>query len=189
MGRDDLLNPEDYGLDEKDCTAPKYWMLLEQDMRATGEFNLSRLKQVLLRQTYYAGRAVVRPATDGCVPRERIWAYAARLKTKDPKYQELAWFYVRKDKEGNKVLSEIVDELIAGAPPDVIFWGISKKVAAMSVFGRHGLVAVTKHNMPNVEEWAARIGLGDRLPESALWTSPPEPKEGERWLFVQLSRL
>ncbi|MEK7133695.1 MAG: hypothetical protein AAB804_01330 [Patescibacteria group bacterium] len=167
----------------------KYWEMLEQAMRETGEFNLARLKHTKLRQAHYAGRAVVLPATDGYVPRSRIWAYAARLRTKDPLWQELAWFYVVADCAGNGILRSIVNQLVAEAPPEIKFWGISKKSAAMRVFGQHDLVAVTKYNMRDVEEWATRVGFRDRLPETALRMDPPDPKDGERWLFVQLHRL
>jgi len=189
MTRNDPLNAEDYDIVEQCNIRPKYWELLEIDMRKTGKFNPNRLKHVLLRQTCYAGRMEVRPATDGHVPREQIWACAARLKTKDPKFQELAWFYVQEGKEGNGALRDIVDNLIAKAPADIKYFGFSTELPAWKVFMRHGLVAITKYSFPGVEEWAKRLGIYDRLPETAFRTDPPAPKEGERWLFSELSRL
>lgn len=183
MGRDDSLILEDYGLPS--AMAPKYWERLEADMRATGDFRPERLSHHKLRSNHYASRAIVRPHTVNLVPRERIWAYAARLKARLPDYQELALFYVRKDREGNGVLREIVDELIKTAPCSLGFFGISKRLAAMRVFERHGLRAVTRRTIPNIERFAEEFGFRDRLPDTALGKGDPSPRDGERWLFIR----
>ncbi len=171
------------------CTdiIPKYWVLLVEEMRETGDFNVARLKQALLRQTHYAERSVTLPRTDNFVPRQPIFAHIARLKTQDEGCQEIALAFVRKDKEGNGYLSEIIEELLAKAPPGFDYFGITKKAPVSKVFVRHGLMPITKAVMPDVEEWATRVGLGDRLPENALRTDPPNPIEGERWLFIRIA--
>ncbi|MCR4325463.1 MAG: hypothetical protein NUV59_01505 [Patescibacteria group bacterium] len=178
------------------CAFLRYWEQLAEDMRATGQFHDARLRHTKIRQAHYAGRSVVRPATYNHVPRQRIWAHAARLKTRLPKWQELAWFYVAKGYDRNGVLREIVAELVAGAPQDLKFFGIGKMPAVIRVFLQHGLVPITKAVMPDVEEWAESVGLGNRLPKSALSEEAPDVEQilrlaqdeetAERWLFVQL---
>ena len=164
---------------------PKYWKLLEADMCKTGEFDLSRLKHALLRQTHYARRSIVRPETHNFVPRSRIWAHVARLKTKDPRWQELAWFYVAKEFEGNGYLTELAIKLVAESPPGIEFCGFTKRTSVMRVFGRLGLKPVTAATH-DVEAWVQQVGiLRKRIPNTTFRTSSPDPKEGERWLFVK----
>ncbi len=164
---------------------PKYWRELAYDMNAMGAFCHKRVQQALLRQAHYARRAEVRPATTKCVPSEPIWGYVSRLKTIDSHWQELANFYVREDKSGNGVLSDMVNALLAGVPKGIRLFGITKSPAVTKVFVRHGLFAITKAVMPNVEEWASQIGIENRLPETALQTGQPCSEVGERWLFAQ----
>ena len=158
-------------------------------MLKTGKFNASRLKAANMRRVIYADRAEIFPPAVRGVARFPILGIAARLKTKDKLRQECAWFYVVPELARNHVLQSLVDSLFAKAPEELKFFGFSTESAVWKVFRRHGLVAVTKHSMSDVEEWAKRLGVYDRLPETAFRTDPPDPKEGERWLFVQLSRL
>ena len=166
----------------------RYWEDLAAAMLETGQFHAARLSHGKLRRAHYAGRAIVRPATISGVPWKPIWAYAARLKAPEISgalWQELAWFYVRKDKASNGVLVEIVEELLASVPVNVNLFGITKRGAAMCVFEKHGLKPITKAVMPDVEEWADAVGLGDRRPETALQTKHPCPEAEQRWLFVR----
>jgi len=159
--------------------------MLADDMNATGEFCHRPVRQAPLRQAHYARRAEVRPATAHCVPSEPIWGYVARLKTRASGWQELAQFYVRKDKAGDGVLSEMANVLIANIPPRIKLFGITKNPAVAEVFARHGLLLITKAVMPDVEEWADEVGLGKRLPPTALHTDGHTFVEGSLWLFVQ----
>src|SRR3989344_6404720 len=153
----------------------KYWELLEYDMRKVGGFSLARLKHTKLRQAWYAKRAVVVAEMDGYVPRSRICAYAARLKTKNPEWQELAWFYVVVFLTGLGILRLMVENLVATAPACIKFCGFTDKAAVRCIFERHGLVAVNKYNMPDIEEWAKQLGMYDRLSETAFRMNPPDP--------------
>lgn len=162
-----------------------YWEQLVEDMLATGEFDLSRLSHVFMRQTHYANRSLVLPETVRYVPCAPIYAHVARLKTGNPAWQELAWFYVGQGHEGNGIMRDLALELVNATPVGTAFFGITKRKPVMRVFARLGLAPVTR-SVIDVQAWADDNGVPRyRLPETAGSASEPDPKEGERWLFIQ----
>ncbi len=165
----------------------RYWEMLVDEMRATGEFDNSRLKHCAVRQTHYADRSVILPETEKFVPRKPIYAHVARLKTKDPQWQEYAWAYVRPGRDGNGLLGEITTKLLAQVPTGIKLFAITKRMAVMTVLQRHGFEPITQATMPIVAVWAKNIvGLDDkRFPGSAHSWAYPVLQEGERQLFIR----
>ncbi len=170
----------------------QYWRELERAMRETGDFSDGRrLKHFALRQTYYAKRAVVYPATEGYVPRQKIWGYGAILKTKDPEWVELGLVYVAPERRRKGWSRRIVQQLVDDVPSDTRVFAITSKPVMMKVLDSCGFEPVTAKTTPDVSVWGLRVGLKNeigsngRLPESALTILLPNPVEGERWLFMR----
>lgn len=167
----------------------RYWELLVLDMLATGEFFPDRLKHVHVRQTHYARRSVVLPRTVNFVPRERMFAHIARMKTKNPHCQEIAWAYVHPGKEGNGVLKAIAIELFASIPRGLRLFGFSRKTPVKRVFLQHGLTPVTRAmlealDIRSTKELAAFLGIEERRLKGIDLEN--ESIEGERQLFIRL---
>lgn len=172
------------------------WERLEARMLRTGMFHSPRLTSRFLAKNFFTDQAVVR-VRSVLVGGMEYCAYITWLATKDPMYCEIALAYVAEDLEGNGILKEILADLLKKLPrtpiqgksseewPQAIPFFFTKSPAMMSVVLRFGFQPVTKAIMLDVEEWAAKVGCSDRLPESALRTTLPSPKGGERWLFVR----
>jgi hypothetical protein len=155
-------------------------------MRATGEFAEQFLTAEILRRQVLADRAVIlpKPPNKYCTASGPILAHVARRKTRDPTVQELAQVFVDPALGSNGVMRCIVAQLIATTPPNIRLFAITKRLGVGSVLISYDFRPVTKRVM-GVEEWRARVGLGDRLPDSALPRSHPNPRDGERWLYLQ----
>ena len=166
---------------------PKLEELVEK-MKRTGQFAEPLLTPSRLQRQVLAGRAVLRPNQPMlcCTAPGPIIAHVARRKTRDPLWQEVAQIWVDPEHQGNGLMSEIVAELIGKTPKSVRLFGITKVQSVMDLFMRSYLVPVTKCIVPEIEDWAAKVGLGDRLPETALRWTPTNPTEGERWLFMEV---
>ena len=143
--------------------------LLVADMLATGKFREDRLRQPgLLENLRLAGRSVILPDFGTEELPEEIYAHVARLKTKNRCWEEIALAFVKNGYERNGYLGQIVRRLLKDAPPDLNFFGITRDLAVMKVFRRHGLRPVTKAIDPNIEEWADNLGISEILPDTTL---------------------
>ncbi len=162
------------------------WIDLAERMGKLGVYNASLLTPRNLSTQFFAGRTVVHPRAHKFVfAAGPIRGHVARRKTKDEFWQEISQIYVDEDLRGNGIVREMVFELIARTPPVIQLFGITSVRTVMSVFEECQMGAVTKATMPDVEAWAKRLGIHERLPDSALSLSPPEPCDKERWLYVR----
>jgi len=165
---------------------PKWEDLVER-MRALGPvYNQSLITPRALSSQFFAGRTVVYPRAHRLTfAQGPIKGHVARRKTPDEDWQEISQIYVDEDLRGNGIVREMVFELIARTPRHIRLFGITSVRTVMSVFEECQMAAVTKTVMPDDEEWAEKLGIRHRLPESALSPDPPQPRDKERWLYVR----
>ncbi len=164
---------------------PKWVDLLER-MKRLGVYNTNLLTPRRLSSQFFAGRTVVYPRAHKFVFADGpIKGHIARRKTDDEFWQEISQIYVDEDLRGNGIIRAMTFELIARTPAVIQLFGITSVRTVMSVFEECQMGAVTKATMPDVEAWAERLGIRDRLPDSALSQDPPQPCDKERWLFVR----
>ncbi len=175
------------------------WMRLEADMLRTGMFHGPRLTSRFLAKNFYSDRAVVRVRADNPLRLGKMdyCAYITWLPTADPIYCEIALAYVAEDLEGKGLLKEITGKVlqllpripVKGKPPEewprVSSFLITNNPAMMHVAATFGFRMVTKFTMPNVKEWAKRVGLGKRLPKSATARDPHHSGRRKRWLLMR----
>jgi|GEM_PF-3624273 len=163
---------------------PKWQDLLER-MQATGQFSSKLLTHRVLCNQFFAGRTVLRPpAVNGRFGPGPIRAHGALRKTKSASWMEIAQLYVDPELSGNGVMREIIGELMEKRRPGVRFFGITKVSSVMRAFVESGLKPTTKYDVPDIESWAAEIGL-DRLPESAKLRELSDMRRAGRWLFME----
>lgn len=138
---------------------PKYWEQLESDMLKRGHFFASRVKHVLLRQTHRAGRSVIRPPVVEGEAREPIWGHLARLKCADLQWQEIALAYVRKDKEGNGVLREMMAELLQATPKGICLFLITDVQVVIETAAALGFHIKMFPTQELLDAWARQMGF------------------------------
>lgn len=165
---------------------PKWEDLVER-MRALGPvYNQSLITPRALSSQFFAGRTVVYPrAHKMTFAQGPIKGHVARRKTADKGYQEISQIYVEEELRRNGVLREMVFELIARTPPYIRLFAFTSVGTVMSVLGECQMVPITKQKIPDIDVWAERLGIRERLPETAMRTTPPQPRDKERWLFVR----
>lgn len=162
------------------------WIDLIERMCKIGVYNTKLLTPRNLSSQFFAGRTVVYPRAHRFVfAAGPIKGHVARRKTEDQFWQEISQIYVDEDLRGNGIVREMTFELIARTPPAIQFFSITSVRTVMTVFEECQMGAITKATMPDVEAWAERLGIRERLPESALSPDPPQPRDKERWLYVR----
>lgn len=163
------------------------WEDLVDRMRELGPvYNQRLITPRKLSSQFFAGRTVVYPrAHRWTFARGPLRGHVARRKTNDGGWQEISQIYVDEELRGNGVVREMVFELIARTPHEVRLFGITSVRTVMSVFEECQMRPVTKVSLPDVEEWASRLGIQERLPGTALFEVPPAPQDKERWLYVR----
>ncbi len=162
------------------------WIDLAARMGKLGVYNAALLTPRNLSSQFFSGRTVVHPRAHKFVfVAGPLKGHVARRKTGDEFWQEISQIYVDEDLRGNGIVREMVFELIARTPAVIQLFGITSVRTVMTVFEECQMDAITKATMPDVEAWAERLGIRERLPESALSPDPPQPCDKERWLFVR----
>ncbi len=160
------------------------WAALSETLKKVGIYNNARLDPRLLSSQFHSGRAIIRE-TPELVGHRTIQAFAALWGTADPLWWEIGTIWVDPRLRGNGLLSELVTDSTSLAPKGGNLFLITSERAVMISGVNHGFRPVTKALMPDIEAWAATVGLGYRLPRTALQEIPPFPVAGERWLFVR----
>src|SRR3989344_3229332 len=155
--------------------------VLLKEMQKSGEFHNLEIAQ-LIRDCEHARAAVI---MDG----DRIIAYGA-IEPHENSAWEIRRIFVAEDKRGNGHMRKVFEMLMCMVVPAVLLrrtldarlFLISKNPAVRRTALKAGFVVVTKLYAPRAVGWAKRVGIGDRLPETAKKEYlQPSGDDGERW--------
>jgi len=167
------------------------WQILYDEMIASGEFHPDGLTVTQLMRDYLSHRAVVRTEGDRIVSYGAVQIYPSEDAHLHGPYCELRRIWVApRLRKTSRLCEDVVEMLLTvvrmqgpnGGRP----FCITKSLALGCVVGKYDFKPMTTLMMPHVGRWSKKIGLGDRLPDTALGTDMANPLEGERWLYLKV---
>lgn len=160
------------------------WVVLSNTLVAEGKYVARRITPRKLSEQSHKGLAAIIESEE-VIGDRTIQAYAALWPTNVSFWFELGTVWVCKALRGSDKHEEIMREVVRRVPANTCLFLITDRQRIMDVAATLGFKPITRAVKPGVGQWSERLGFRERLPETALRTNTPDPKDGERWLFIR----